>query len=170
MTPKRMGYLGLFGYNSTYPFIYLFYATSETILEYCKRTREVASELMRGISKSLKLEESYIQKAMDLDLGSQLLVANLYPPCPRPEDTIGLPPHTDHGLMTLLIQNELPGLQVMHNGKWVSDNAPPNSFLVNIGDHMEVHFSGLCDKILTLMKYLLVLIRIILIIPINICA
>ena len=125
---------------------------------------------MRGISKSLKLEESYIQKAMDLDLGSQLLVANLYPPCPRPEDTIGLPPHTDHGLLTLLIQNELPGLQVMHNGKWVSDNAPPNSFLVNIGDHMEVHFSGLCDKILTLMKYLLVLIRTILIIPIKICA
>jgi isopenicillin N synthase-like dioxygenase len=114
--------------------------SSETVREYCKRSQEVASELVRGISESLGLEERYIEKTYDLEVGSQLLVVNLYPPCPEPEVAIGLPPHTDHGILTLLMQNELPGLQVMHNGKWVPVNdPPPNSFLVNVGDHMEVY-------------------------------
>ncbi|XP_059454766.1 2-oxoglutarate-dependent dioxygenase 19-like [Corylus avellana] len=116
---------------------------SETVREYSKRTREVASELVRGISESLGLEERYIEKTYDLEVGSQLLVVNLYPPCPEPEVAIGLPPHTDHGILTLLMQNELSGLQVMHNGKWVPVNdPPPNSFLVNMGDHMEILTNG----------------------------
>lgn len=116
-----------------------FMLSSETIEEYCKRSREVASELMRGISESLGLEERFMEKTFDFDVGSQQLVVNLYPPCPEPDVAIGLPPHTDHGLLTLLMQNELSGLQVMHNGKWVPVNhPPPNSFLVNLGDHMEV--------------------------------
>jgi isopenicillin N synthase-like dioxygenase len=108
---------------------------------------------MRGISESLGLEESYIQKRFDFELASQLLVVNLYPPCPEPDVAIGLPPHTDHGLLTLLMQNELSGLQVMHNGKWVPVNdPPPNSFLVNIGDHMEVHLLVSTKKNLTPIK------------------
>jgi len=55
-----------------------FYASSETVQEYCKRSREVASELMRGISESLGLEESYMQKRFDFELGSQLLIVNIH--------------------------------------------------------------------------------------------
>ncbi|CAL5417851.1 unnamed protein product [Camellia sinensis] len=105
--------------------------------EYCKRARDVASELLKGISMSLGLEENYIDKAMEVEFGSQLLVVNFYPPCPQPELAIGMPPHSDHGLFTLLIQNQLGGLQVLHNGKWVPINPLPNSILVNTGDHME---------------------------------
>lgn len=97
----------------------------------CKRTREVANELLKGISKSLGLEENYITKRMEV--GSQMVVANLYPPCPQPQIAIGLPPHSDYGLITLLIQNQL-----MHNGYWVPVNPLPDSIIVNIGDHMEV--------------------------------
>lgn len=98
----------------------------------------MAKEVLKAISMSLGLEENYIHKAMDLDLGSQLLVVNMYPPCPQPESAMGLPPHSDHGLLTLLVQNGLDGLQVMHNGKWVPINPLPQSLIVNIGDHMEV--------------------------------
>lgn len=75
---------------------------------------------------------------MNLDSGLQILVANLYPPCPQPELAMGMPPHSDHGLLTLLTQNGICGLQLLHNGKWVNVNAVPNSFLVNTGDHIEV--------------------------------
>ncbi|GAV83244.1 2OG-FeII_Oxy domain-containing protein/DIOX_N domain-containing protein [Cephalotus follicularis] len=115
---------------------------SKSVQEYCKRTREVANELLKGISKSLGLEESYINKRMDMESGSQLLVVNLYPPCPQPDVVMGLPPHSDHGLLTILMQNELGGLQVNHNGKWVPINPLPNSFLVNTGDHMEILTNG----------------------------
>ncbi|KAK6277788.1 hypothetical protein POUND7_018111 [Theobroma cacao] len=116
----------------------------KVLKEYCKRTREMASELLKGISESLGLEESYINEKMAVESADshQLLVANMYPPCPQPELSMGLPPHSDHGLLTILMQNELAGLQVMHNAKWVPINPLPNSFLVNTGDHMEILTNG----------------------------
>ncbi|KAK9270918.1 hypothetical protein L1049_026505 [Liquidambar formosana] len=110
--------------------------------EYCKRSQEVASELLRGISESLGLEASYIHKTMEMELGHQLLVVNCYPPCPQPEVAMGMPPHSDHGLLTLLMQNEICGLQVLHHGNWVPVNPLPNAFLVNTGDHMEIVTNG----------------------------
>ncbi|TXG52727.1 hypothetical protein EZV62_021896 [Acer yangbiense] len=75
---------------------------------------------------------------MDLESNChQFFVINLYPPCPQPELAMGLPPHSDHGLLIILMQNDLQGLQVHHNGRWVSINPLPDSFIVNIGDHME---------------------------------
>ncbi|KAF3447279.1 hypothetical protein FNV43_RR12460 [Rhamnella rubrinervis] len=116
---------------------------SEIIEEYCKGAREVADQLLRGISKSLGLEETYIENIMDMKSGAhQLLVINMYPPCPQPDVAMGLPPHSDHGLLTLLTQNELSGLQVIHNGNWVSVNPLPNSFFVITGDHMEILTNG----------------------------
>ncbi|MBA0730347.1 hypothetical protein Golax_023031, partial [Gossypium laxum] len=50
---------------------------------------------------------------------------------------MGLPAHTDHGLLTLLIQNDTVGLQVLHKDKWVNIHPIPNSFLANNGDHIE---------------------------------
>ncbi|KAM7520812.1 hypothetical protein LguiB_019774 [Lonicera macranthoides] len=116
--------------------------------EFCTGAREVAKEVLKAISMSLGLEENYIHKAMDLDLGSQLLVVNMYPPCPQPESAMGLPPHSDHGLLTLLVQNGLDGLQVMHNGKWVPINPLPQSLIVNIGDHMEILSNGIYKSVI----------------------
>ncbi|PON55419.1 Oxoglutarate/iron-dependent dioxygenase [Trema orientale] len=117
---------------------------SETLEEYSKKSREVASELLKGISKSLGLEESHINKKMEMESGlcHQLLVVNLYPPCPQSEVVMGLPPHTDHGLLTLLMQNQLCGLQVFHHHKWVPVKPLPYSLLANIGDHMEILSNG----------------------------
>jgi len=106
--------------------------------EYIRKSREVVGELLKGICGSLGLEENYILKRLNVELGTQLLIANFYPPCPQPELTMGLPAHTDHGLLTLLLQNQLGGLQIQHKGKWIPVNPLPNSFLVNTGDHLEV--------------------------------
>lgn len=100
--------------------------------------REIVKEISKGISESLGLEANYISKAMNLESSFQIFIANWYPPCPQPELAMGLPPHSDHGLLTLLTQNGIGGLQIQHNGKWVNVNSFPNSFLVNTGDHLEV--------------------------------
>ncbi|KAJ4822025.1 hypothetical protein Tsubulata_001599 [Turnera subulata] len=121
---------------------------SEILQEYSKSVREVAEELFKGISISLGLEENYIKDKMDTESGSQLLVTNLYPPCPQPELAMGLPPHSDHGLLTILMQNEHSGLQVKHSGKWVPIDPLPNSFLVNTGDHMEILTNGKYKSVL----------------------
>ncbi|KAI8532344.1 hypothetical protein RHMOL_Rhmol11G0207300 [Rhododendron molle] len=115
---------------------------SEVAREYCKSTREVTTELLKGISKGLGLEECYIEKETNFDTGFQLFAANLYPPCPQPELAIGIPAHTDHSLLTLLIENEIGGLQIQHNGEWFNVNSIPNSFVVNTGDHLEILSNG----------------------------
>ncbi|KAK6781540.1 hypothetical protein RDI58_019336 [Solanum bulbocastanum] len=74
--------------------------------------------------------------------GFQLFIANYYPCCPQPELALGMPPHSDHGLLTLIIQNQVGGLQVQHQGKWIHVNALPNSLLVNTGDHLEIFSNG----------------------------
>ncbi|XP_019054433.1 PREDICTED: protein DMR6-LIKE OXYGENASE 2-like [Nelumbo nucifera] len=123
-------------------------AFSEISWEYCKRTREVARLLLRGISESLGLEDCYIDKALQLDSSLQILTANFYPPCPQPELAMGMPPHSDHGLLTILLQNDISGLQVQHKGRWVHVNALPNSFLVNTGDHIEILSNGKYKSVL----------------------
>ena len=120
---------------------------SQTLEEYITKGRELIAELLKGISLSLGLEENYIHKRMNVDLGSQLLVINCYPPCPKPELVMGLPAHTDHGLLTLLMQNELGGLQIQPNGKWIPVHPLPNSFFINTGDHMEVKQNSLLHAI-----------------------
>ncbi|PWA68441.1 Non-heme dioxygenase N-terminal domain-containing protein [Artemisia annua] len=116
---------------------------SEVLFEYSQRTREVARGLLNGISLSLGLDQSYAEKALEFESGLQIFVVNLYPPCPQPELAIGMPPHSDHGLFTLLINNGVAGLQIKHKGKWVNVNKTlPNSFLVNTADQLEIFSNG----------------------------
>lgn len=74
--------------------------------------------------------------------GSQLMVVNCYPACPEPDLTLGMPPHSDYGSLTLLLQDEVKGLQIQHQGKWVTVEPIPNSFVVNVGDHLEIFSNG----------------------------
>lgn len=121
---------------------------SDHLPEYSQRTREVVKVLIEGVTKSLGLEEGYMERSLQLDSALQVFVANYYPPCPQPELAMGLIPHSDHGLFTLLIQNEVGGLQIQHNGKWVDVNPLPNSILVNTGDHLEIFSNGKYKSVL----------------------
>ncbi|XP_075675329.1 2-oxoglutarate-dependent dioxygenase 19-like [Castanea sativa] len=115
---------------------------SEIAREFSKRNREVIIILLKAISKSLGLEESYVEKAANFELGLQLLAANYYPACPEPEKAIGLPAHYDHGLLTTLVNNGVSGLQVKHNEKWFNVNIPPNVLFVQVADHLEILSNG----------------------------
>lgn len=95
-------------------------------------------KLLEGISESLGLEAKTIVESSGFDSGLQVFGVNLYPPCPEPELALGMPPHSDHGLLTLIIQNGIGGLQVNHSGKWVNVDPLPNCLIVNTGDQLEV--------------------------------
>ncbi|KAI3724111.1 hypothetical protein L2E82_35877 [Cichorium intybus] len=87
-------------------------------------------------------EEDYEDIKKDIEDGSQLMVVNCYPPCPEPELTFGMPPHSDYGFLTLLLQDEVEGLQILHKDRWVTIEPHPQSFVVNIGDHLEIFSNG----------------------------
>lgn len=103
----------------------------EAIVESLGLTKMTASETSSSSSSS-GLREMF-------EDGSQLMVVNCYPACPEPDLTLGMPPHSDYGLLTLLLQDEqVKGLQIQHGGRWLAVDPIPNSFVVNVGDHLEV--------------------------------
>ena len=104
--------------------------------EYSRKVRELCLRLLEAISESLGLEKDYMDKA--LGKHGQHMAINYYPRCPQPELTYGLPGHADPNAITILLQDEVAGLQVLKDGKWVSVNPIPNTFTVNIGDQIQV--------------------------------
>ncbi|XP_047172931.1 2-oxoglutarate-dependent dioxygenase 19-like isoform X2 [Vigna umbellata] len=114
----------------------------EALAEYSRRTWKLGKELLRGISESLGLGVNYMEHRMNLDSGLQMVAANLYPPCPQPELAMGIPPHSDHGLLNLLMQNGVSGLQLLRNGKWINVSSTSNCLLVFVSDHLEVLSNG----------------------------
>lgn len=60
-----------------------------------------------------------------------------YPPHPTDHEgeLFGVAPHTDYGCVTLLWQDDVGGLEVLHrSGQWVSATPIPDTLVINIGD------------------------------------
>lgn len=121
---------------------------------YAKQTKHLFLMLMEAILESLgivgttekKTEKDEILK--DFEDGSQLMVVNCYPVCPEPNLTLGMPPHSDYGCLTLLLQDEVEGLQIQFQDKWVTVQPIANSFVVNVGDHLEILSNGKYKSVL----------------------
>ncbi|MCL7034521.1 hypothetical protein MKW94_008294 [Papaver nudicaule] len=63
---------------------------------------------------------------------SVILLGHFYPHCPQPDLTAGLVPHTDHTLVTILLQDQTGGLQVKRDNQWVSVVPIDGAITVNI--------------------------------------
>lgn len=111
---------------------------------YAKETKELFKMMVKAILESLEIDGDEDEAAKELEEGSQLVVVNCYPPCPEPELTLGMPPHSDYGFLTLLLQDDVEGLQILYRDEWVTVDPIPSSFVVNVGDHLEVLIIILC--------------------------
>nr|KJB48216.1 hypothetical protein B456_008G062900 [Gossypium raimondii] len=92
-------------------------------------------KLLEVLSEAMGLEKEALTKAcVDMD---QKVVVNFYPKCPQPDLTLGLKRHTDPGTITLLLQDQVGGLQATRdNGKtWITVQPVEGAFVVNLGDH-----------------------------------
>ncbi|WVZ96762.1 hypothetical protein U9M48_042361 [Paspalum notatum var. saurae] len=67
-----------------------------------------------------------------------------YHRCPEPERTIGLAAHTDSGFITLIVQNAVPGLQLLRRrpDRWVTVPAMAGAYVVLLGDLFQVLTNG----------------------------
>eukprot|EP00026_Physarum_polycephalum_P003359 Phypoly_transcript_03369.p1 GENE.Phypoly_transcript_03369~~Phypoly_transcript_03369.p1 ORF type:complete len:355 (-),score=67.16 Phypoly_transcript_03369:101-1165(-) len=126
-------------------------ALRQVILDYFDEMTKLGHTLMRGIALSLGLEENYFQKNFTNDPLCLFRIFN-YPHSFKgvdgkiyeSEELWGVGEHTDYGVLTILKQDSLGGLQVKNRDpKWIP--APPieNSFVINIGDMLEKMTKGL---------------------------
>uniref|UniRef100_R7VZS5 Naringenin,2-oxoglutarate 3-dioxygenase n=1 Tax=Aegilops tauschii TaxID=37682 RepID=R7VZS5_AEGTA len=108
---------------------------------YCKEVRQLGFRLYAMISESLGLEQDYIKKVLGEQ--EQHMAVNFYPKCPSPELTYGLPAHTDPNALTILMMDEqVAGLQVLKEGRWIAVNPRPNALVINLGDQLQALSNG----------------------------
>jgi isopenicillin N synthase-like dioxygenase len=66
-----------------------------------------------------------------------------YPPQPPEADALGVEAHTDPGFFTILLQDQVGGLELRNRaGKWVAAPPIPASFIINVGDMMQFWTGG----------------------------
>ncbi|KAL2893180.1 Flavonol synthase/flavanone 3-hydroxylase [Bienertia sinuspersici] len=110
--------------------------------EYAKHLIGVTEKLMAYWAKGLGVEEGRIKEAGGGDEIVYLGKINYYPPCPCPELALGVAAHTDLSLLTVLIPNDVAGLQVCRDGLWYNVHYIPNALIIHIGDQLEVLSNG----------------------------
>jgi naringenin 3-dioxygenase len=114
----------------------------EVVEKYSESLMGLACKLLGIISEALGLETEAVTKAcVEMD---QKVVINFYPKCPQPDMTLGLKRHTDPGTITLLLQDQVGGLQATKDdGKnWITVEPIQGAFVVNLGDHMHYLSNG----------------------------
>jgi len=102
--------------------------------EYYRAMEGLAARLMR----IFHLPEDFFRDKTDRHISG--IRANHYPEQvdPPAPGQIRAGAHTDYGAVTILLPENVPGLQVLNRaGAWVDVSAPPSTFVCNIGDLMQ---------------------------------
>ena len=108
----------------------------ELVYGYHRKMVALSKTLLKGIALSLDLPEAHFEGLMRDPISIQRLLH--YPPQPAnaaPGEK-GCGAHTDFGGLTLLLQDENPGLQVWdrHSKSWIHAVPVPGTYVVNLGD------------------------------------
>ena len=104
-------------------------------MAYFRHAHEVAHHLMRGFALGLDLDPGFFLRTTDRPLSRASYVYYPHQPEEADDDRFGVGPHTDFGVLTVLCQDSVGGLQVQDvNGDWL--HAPPinGALVVNVAD------------------------------------
>jgi hypothetical protein len=131
-----------------------FLCDREVVQEYNKKILSVTNNILELLSEGLELESKTLKSCLGGEEIELEMKINMYPPCPQPELALGVEAHTDMSALTLLVSNDVPGLQVWKDNNWVAVNYLQNALFVHIGDQVEVKTChNLIDYILSFMKF-----------------
>jgi isopenicillin N synthase-like dioxygenase len=119
----------------------------QVISRYVEANERLAISILEIIARNLAADPQMLRGDFQPDHTSFLRM-NYYPVCPQPANPegllepddghLGINRHTDSGAITLLLQDDQPGLQVYHDQTWHLVTPVPDAITVNIGDIVQV--------------------------------
>eukprot|EP00010_Vexillifera_abyssalis_P005178 CAMPEP_0201555480 /NCGR_PEP_ID=MMETSP0173_2-20130828/49331_1 /ASSEMBLY_ACC=CAM_ASM_000268 /TAXON_ID=218659 /ORGANISM="Vexillifera sp., Strain DIVA3 564/2" /LENGTH=258 /DNA_ID=CAMNT_0047967291 /DNA_START=150 /DNA_END=923 /DNA_ORIENTATION=- len=124
--------------------IYYSLEQKQVVEAYLSSLEWIGQQLLSLIGQSVGLQANYFQKRFEKEPTILFRWFN-YPQQPESAPQWGVQEHTDYGFVTLLLQDDSGGLQVLNTRtmRWIE--APPidNTLVCNIGDMLELWLHGL---------------------------
>lgn len=119
-------------------------AFRDTLERYVEQVHRLSKKVLDLITTSLDCEPTGIAECFAGD-HSSFCRLNYYPSeittdtdSDMPLAELGISEHTDAGALTVLLQDQCPGLQVCHENIWHTVPPLPGAFTINVGDMMQV--------------------------------
>lgn len=111
-------------------------ALRAAVLDYMAAATRAAEAVLAGVALSLGLEHDWFARHYTAD-PTVLFRIFRYPPAVAGSGDWGVGEHTDYGLLTLLAQDDNPGLQVRTPRGWIDAPPIPGTLVCNIGDMLD---------------------------------
>lgn len=106
---------------------------------YFEEALKLGKRLLKVFAASLGMEEAFFLQYLKKPMVQTRLFH--YPPEPPVVDAkaFGVAPHTDYGMITLLLQDPIGGLELRkRDGEWVRAPWIEGTFVINLGDMFKV--------------------------------
>uniref|UniRef100_A0A7N0T8G5 Fe2OG dioxygenase domain-containing protein n=1 Tax=Kalanchoe fedtschenkoi TaxID=63787 RepID=A0A7N0T8G5_KALFE len=114
--------------------------------EYKKQMELVTKKIITLILTSLGLTNDdvpWMKAEKEAVSEAAVVQLNSYPVCPDPAQAMGMAPHTDSSMVTVLYQGNVAGLQLQsEKGRWVTVPPTEGALVVNLGDLMHILSNG----------------------------
>ncbi|MEM8708156.1 MAG: 2-oxoglutarate and iron-dependent oxygenase domain-containing protein [Actinomycetota bacterium] len=109
--------------------------------EYWAACDRAASPMMDAFADGLGVDPVEFRTWHDAPLTNMTLLH--YPAQPPASDAMGIHPHKDTNVITLLHPGDVPGLEVRaRSGEWITPDAPSDALVVNVGEMLELWSGG----------------------------
>ena len=114
------------------------------VLHFLEEMEQLSRRLMELLAISLELPRDYFEPTFGDEPNVQMKIAR-YPPAPQNQEgasevgSFGVGAHTDSGYLSILLQDDVGGLQVQNgDGEWIDAPPVPGCMIVNLGEMLQL--------------------------------